>query len=165
MRINGSNPKSESTMFKKKKKEKKPASSHAGIWTCNPASSSAKNKPACNWATRPLRKDPLKLIALRPSNIFLCHSQCLNFVEVFYHEFKYTFEEKWLKRVFQAISHYLRVHLLSGFITAARWTNSSSSLLSLKFRFSFRRWIKIFHGKDFEPLSNQALLYLQPAVI
>ena len=51
---------------------------------------------------RPLRKDSLKLIALRPSNIFLCHSHCLNFVEVFYYEFKYTFEEKWLKRVFQS---------------------------------------------------------------
>ena len=98
MRINGSKPKSKNTMLKKKKRKKNLQVATPGF---EPATQPP-HKPACNWAMRPLHKDPLKLIALKPSNIFVCHSHCLNFVEVFYHEFKYTFEEKWLKRVFQS---------------------------------------------------------------
>ena len=65
-----------------------------------------------------------------------------------------------LNEYIKAISHYFRVHSHSGFITAARWTYSSSSLLSLKFRFLFCRCLKILHGKDFQSLVEEAILCL-----
>ena len=44
-----------------------------------------------------------------------------------------------LNNYFKTTSHYFLVHSLSGFIRAARWTYSSSLLLSLKFRLPFCR--------------------------
>ena len=52
---------------------------------------------------------------------------------------------------FNTISHYFCAYSLSRFIQAARLTDWSSSLLSLKFGSPFFR-CKTFHAKDFQPL-------------
>ena len=90
-------------------KEKKTGSCHGGIWSRIPTSSSEKSAASNQWAMRSVRP-------LGSWSIFLCHSHCLNLMELYLSWiFKDTFEEKWLKRVFKTISHYLRVYSLSGF--------------------------------------------------
>ena len=81
---------------------------------------------------------------------------------------KIHLRENSLNEYFKTISHYFRVYSLSGFITAARRTHSSSfSLLSLKFRSRRSFVVKPSTARISSHLSKtgHSSLCLQPAFI
>ena len=129
-----------------KKKKQKTASSPARIWTCTPTFSSINSEASYHWAMQPLQRWNLKFNSLKYFS--LPFTPCGG---VFIMNSRICLRKNSINEYFKAISHYLRVYSLSGFIMAAQWTHpSSSSLLSLKFRSPFFQ-CQVFHGKDFQP--------------
>ena len=95
--------------MKEKKKEEVATLGYESSCTPN---FSEKVRPLITGPCKPLRRVRVKI-----NSVEVFFSATHTVWTLIYHEFKDTFEEKYLKRVsFKTISHYFRVYSLEGFI-------------------------------------------------